>query len=183
MKLLLIYGDSAVGKMTVGQELCKITDLRLFHNHMSIEPIIEIFGYMNGEAVRRFRDVVFEEFAKTNAYGLIFTCMFAFDMPSDYEYIDHVVSIFKEQGAEIYCAELVAPQSVRLERNRTENRLLNKPTKRDVAVSDARLIRDDENHRMESRDGEIPFENYIKIDNSELSAAETAAIIKEKFKL
>jgi len=36
MKLLLIIGDAAVGKMTVGQELTKITDLRLFHNHMTI---------------------------------------------------------------------------------------------------------------------------------------------------
>lgn len=30
--------------MTVGQELMKITDLRLFHNHMTIEPVLEIFG-------------------------------------------------------------------------------------------------------------------------------------------
>ena len=30
MKLVLLIGDSAVGKMTVGQELMKITDLRLF---------------------------------------------------------------------------------------------------------------------------------------------------------
>jgi len=27
MKLLFIFGDQAVGKMTVGQELAKITDL------------------------------------------------------------------------------------------------------------------------------------------------------------
>ena len=44
MKLVIIFGDGAVGKMTVGQELMKITDLRLFHNHMSIEPVLEIFG-------------------------------------------------------------------------------------------------------------------------------------------
>lgn len=43
MKLLLLFGDAAVGKMTVGQELCKITDFRLFHNHMTIEPVLEIF--------------------------------------------------------------------------------------------------------------------------------------------
>ena len=30
MKLVLIIGDAAVGKMTVGQELMKVTDLRLF---------------------------------------------------------------------------------------------------------------------------------------------------------
>ena len=39
MKLVLIIGAGAVGKMTVGQELMKITDLRLFHNHMMIEPV------------------------------------------------------------------------------------------------------------------------------------------------
>ena len=30
MKLVLIVGDGAVGKMTVGQELMRITGLRLF---------------------------------------------------------------------------------------------------------------------------------------------------------
>ena len=32
-------------------------------------------------------------------------------------------------------------------------------------------------------EGEIPFENYIKIDNTNLSASETAKIIKERFSL
>ena len=48
MKLVFIIGDAAVGKMTVGQELMKITDLRLFHNHMTIEPTIEIMGHFDG---------------------------------------------------------------------------------------------------------------------------------------
>ena len=73
MKLVILFGDAAVGKMTVGQEITKITDLRLFHNHMSIEPILEIFGRFNGNAIKRFREIVFEEFAKTDNYGLIFT--------------------------------------------------------------------------------------------------------------
>ena len=34
MKLLILIGNTAVGKMTVGQELTKITDFRLFHNHI-----------------------------------------------------------------------------------------------------------------------------------------------------
>ena len=38
MKLIFLIGAGAVGKMTVGQELAKITPLRLFHNHMIIEP-------------------------------------------------------------------------------------------------------------------------------------------------
>ena len=46
MKLVLIVGSGAVGKMTVGQELMKITDLRLFHNHMMIEPVIDILDIL-----------------------------------------------------------------------------------------------------------------------------------------
>ena len=65
MKLLFLIGNGAVGKMTVGQELMKLTGLRLFHNHMSIEFVLAIFGQHDGEAIRRIRQVVFEEFAKT----------------------------------------------------------------------------------------------------------------------
>lgn len=44
-KLVLICGPQAVGKMTVGQELTKITDLKLFHNHMTIELLLQIFEH------------------------------------------------------------------------------------------------------------------------------------------
>lgn len=39
MKFVLIFGPQAVGKMTVGQELAKITGLKLFHNHMTIDLV------------------------------------------------------------------------------------------------------------------------------------------------
>jgi len=45
MKLIIIFGPMAVGKMTVGQELEKITDLKLFHNHMTIELVSPFFSY------------------------------------------------------------------------------------------------------------------------------------------
>lgn len=181
MKLVLIIGDAAVGKMTVGQELMKITDLRLFHNHMAIEPVLDIFGYFNGDAIKAIREVIFKEYAKSNNYGLIFTFMWAFDCKEDWEYVDHLMDIFS--GADIYCAELVAPQEIRLKRNATENRLKNKPSKRDIETSNKRLIKDDKNYRLVSRVGEIPFKNYIKIDNSDITAKEAALIIKNKFNL
>lgn len=181
MKLLIIIGDSAVGKMTVGQELCKITPFRLFHNHMAIEPVLEIFGSFYGPAIHRIREVIFEEFAKTEQYGLIFTYMWAFDMPSDWEYIRHVKEIFDLAEEDIYYVELIAPQSVRLERNRTDNRLQHKASKRDIAASDERLIRDDKNYRCVSNLGEIPFPNYLRLENGDISAEEAARIIKETF--
>ena len=45
MKFIIITGPQAVGKMTVGQELVKITNLKLLHNHMTIEVLTKIFDY------------------------------------------------------------------------------------------------------------------------------------------
>lgn len=181
MKLLFLIGNSAVGKMTVGQELCKITPFRLFHNHQAIEPVLEVFGTFHGPAIKRVREVIFEEFAKTDNFGLIFTFMWAFDMLEDWEYVEWVKGIFGLPEEDVYYVELIAPQDVRLERNRTEKRLHHKASKRDVSASDARLIRDDQNHRCESLPGEISFPNYLRLENTNLSPADAAQIIKETF--
>ncbi len=185
MKLLFLIGNAAVGKMTVGQQLMNITDLRLFHNHMSIEPIIEVLGYFNGKASNRIREVVFEEFAESNNYGMIFTYMWAFDMQEDWDYIEYVKNIFKKRNdnMEFYYVELVASVEIRMERNVTENRLKHKASKRNIQESKQRVIDDDSRYRIESFDGEVPFENYIKIDNSFLSPDKVALIIKKKFNL
>lgn len=183
MDLIILFGGGAVGKMTVGQELMKISDFRLFHNHMMIEPVIEIFGNYDGAVVDRLREVVFDEFLKTDYAGMIFTYMWAFDMREDWEYIRSVADRFAAAGGQIYYVELVADRAVRLERNRTENRLCHKASKRDIAVSEARILREDTHYRLESRDGEIPFENYIRIDNTNLPPDEVARIIKQRFQL
>jgi len=183
MKLLFLFGNAAVGKMTVGQELMKITDLRLFHNHMTIEPVLEVFGTFDSNVILRLREVFFEEFAKSDRYGMIFTFMWAFDQQEDWDIVEHIKEIFAPYDTEFYYAELVSNLETRLERNRTENRLRHKASKRNIAFSESRLIADNQNYRFESFNGEIPFANYIKIDNTSISAAETARMIKEHFNL
>ncbi len=46
MKFILIFGPRAVGKMTVGHELEKITSLKLFHNHQTIELLEFVTRYL-----------------------------------------------------------------------------------------------------------------------------------------
>ncbi len=183
MDLILIVGSGAVGKMTVGQELMKITDFRLFHNHMMIEPVIEIFGKFEGAVVNKLRDDIFDAFLKTEYSGMIFTYMWAFDLQSDWDYVKALTDKFEATGGTVYCVELVADRAVRIERNKTENRLRNKASKRDLVTSQDRMIREETKYRLESRDGEMPFANYIKIDNTSLEPAEVAAMIKERFHL
>lgn len=183
MKLVFLIGDSAVGKMTVGRELMKITQLRLFHNHMMIEPVLEIFNDFDGKAISRLRDVVFEEFAASDHYGMIFTYMWAFDQQADWDYIEHVKHIFEPYGTEFYYVELIAPLEVRLQRNREESRLQAKPSKRNVARSDQRLVYEAQHYRLVSHEGEIPFENYLRIENADIPPEKAAQIIQERFGL
>ena len=41
----------------------------------------------------------------------------------------------------------------------------------------------DQQHRFVSEPGEIPFENYMRIDNSDLAPEVVAAMIKDRFRL
>ena len=168
-RLIIILGPHAVGKMTVGQELAKITNLRLFHNHMSIELSRKLFSdteqelrVLNGT----IRQTVFELFAKGDFPGLIFTYMFAFDRQSEYDYLNNLIELFKSNGAHCCIVELCADFEERIIRNRSENE----------------MRKTSEKYRLNSYDGEIlPFENYLKIDNTALSAKEVAKMIQTHF--
>ena len=187
MKLLFIFGAHAAGKMTVGQALSRITPMKLFHNHMTIEPVIELFGAYNGAVTERLRQVVFEEFAKTDNYGLIFTFIWAFDVPYDSEYVQKLSEMYRAAGAQVDYVELIAPQEVRLVRNRTENRLLHKASKRDVESSEARFLSAEDRYRCVSEPGEIARrlgiapERYLRIENEHLSPEEVARMIADHF--
>lgn len=186
MKLVFIVGDAAVGKMTVGKELADQTGLRLFHNHVTIEPVLEVFGYRHRNAVQRTREVFFEEFAQTDLPGLIFTMMMDFDnLKVESEYLDSIVSIFNKYNeiVDVYFVELDASQETRLERNGTDYRLSQKPSKRDVKISNQRLIQDDLEGRFISKDGEVEYSNFLRIINDNLTVEEQVKLIREKFNL
>lgn len=181
MKLVVIFGPGAVGKMTVGQELAKRTGLRLFHNHMTIEPVLDLFGYFHAPAILAMRDLLIQEFVKTENVGMIFTMIWSFDSKGDWDLIDGYRRIFEEAGGEAYFVELEASHDERMRRNHTENRLLNKPSKRDLAASDERLKRMDEMFRQNSRPGEVPYPNYLRINNENMEPSEAARLIAERF--
>ncbi|BAC12221.1 hypothetical conserved protein [Oceanobacillus iheyensis HTE831] len=186
MKLVIIFGPQAVGKMTVGQELAKITDLKLFHNHMTIDLVGNFFDYGTKEGkrlVNLFRQEIFEEVSKSNLYGIIFTFVWAFDMQEDWNNVKRLSGLFESRGATTYYVELEASIDERLDRNKSENRLKHKPSKRNIEWSENELKRSLEKHRLNSIDGEITYPNYVRIDNTSLEANEVAVLIKKKFNL
>lgn len=138
MKLVIIFGPPAVGKMAVGMALEKKTGLKLFHNHMTIELVQPFFSYSTKtgrQLVGEFRWRLFEEIVKSDSKGLIFTYVWAFNKASEKEYMDSLSALFRANGAEVCFVELFAPLATRLDRNKTELRLAHKATKRDLKWS------------------------------------------------
>lgn len=181
MKLMFLFGEGAVGKMTVGQELTKITPWRLCHNHVTIEPVLEVFGEFRIDVILKLRELIFTEFAKSGQYGLIHSFMWAFDAQEDWDYVAHIKEIFGLSEDDVYYVELIAPREVRFARNTTENRLAHKASKRDIEASNQRMADMSARHRYVSHPGEIPFPNYLRLENGDISAADAARIIKEHF--
>ncbi|GGF33749.1 hypothetical protein GCM10010954_36070 [Halobacillus andaensis] len=71
----------------------------------------------------------------------------------------------------------------RLKRNITPHRLEHKPLKRNEVQSEQNLRETFKNHRLNSGEGEIKAEQYVRINNTNKSAVETAKLIKRTFNL
>ncbi|SFD43906.1 AAA domain-containing protein [Lentibacillus persicus] len=185
MKFVLIYGPQAVGKMTVGQELSKITGLKLFHNHITIEMLEPLFGFTPEmwQLSDLFRSEIFKAYAASDQEGLIFSFVWAFNEEADWNAVEIMTGIFREVGADIFFVELEAEVEERLIRNKSANRLVHKPTKRNTSHSERELLRTMDTIRLNSYEGEIQEANYLRINNTHLHAAEVAQKIVEAFEL
>lgn len=151
MKFVIIFGPPAVGKMTVGFELAKLTGLKLFHNHMTIDLVTNFFPHGTTQFNRlndEFRRRIFEEAAGSDLPGLIFTFVWAIDLEKEREYIETFCEIFRRENAEIYFVELEADLKERLKRNESEFRLKQKPSKRNIRSSKENLLHHEENYQL-----------------------------------
>lgn len=183
--LIVVCGPQAVGKMTVAESLRDKLKYNMMMNHDSIEMSDKIFGFATPaqkEFNSAFREKAFELAVKHNV-DLIFTYVCAFELPEERQYLTSLSELFKAAGGEFYFVELSADLETRLERNETPHRMERKVSKRDVAWSKSNLLEDTKNHRLNSDEGEIWFENHIKIDNTNLSPDEVADMVVEQFGL
>lgn len=182
MQLVVIFGPPAVGKMTVGHELASLTGFKLFHNHMTVEPVLDIFPFGSppfGRLVGEFRRRIIEEAADSDLAGLVFTCVWALQDPDDKLLVDSYLEIVESRGGDVHFVELVASLDERLVRNESEFRLERKRSKRDLAFSRSNVLELDRNHVMNTGaevrwSSLFPERGCLRIDNTHLPAREVA---------
>ena len=181
--LIVIIGPQAVGKMTIGEKLKEKIGYTLMTNHDSIEIAIKIFSSNKNAKLKlksKIREDVFNICLENNI-SIIFTFVVDFNTNEDILYLNELKNKFEKTGGHFYLIELEADLQTRLDRNKTPHRLECKPSKKNIEWSDKELIESMNIYRMNSIKDEIKFENYIKINNTNLSPNAVCDIIINKF--
>src|SRR3989344_2276073 len=115
MKLVYIYGPSAVGKLTVAKELSKITKFKLFHAHLTADYVSSIFPLRDNKSDKlkwHFAFKMFKEAAKNNI-DIIFTKTYE---TSDNLFLKKLINIIEKHHGEILFVKLLCKPKILYER-------------------------------------------------------------------
>ena len=138
MKLLLLYGRPAVGKLSVAREVAALTGGRLFHNHLTVNLALSVFAFGSPGFVEVREQVwmaVFRRALKDRVPLLIFTFNPEDSVPQ--RFIDTLFAEVAAAGGDVIPVELTASEAVieaRIESasRRREGKLLDLRTYREL---------------------------------------------------
>ena len=181
---VFIIGAPAAGKMTIGQELSKLTGASLFFNHQTIDFALGIYQDFTEEMWEFVRSVNFSFLGTSarNHRSVILTGVTDFSNQYHLMYLKDIQDLLNEYHQEILFVELETSLEERLRRNRTENRLKYKPLKRNFEISEREILETDKTDQLNSQKQPSGLHHYLKINNTNLSAEEVAKQIQEKMK-
>jgi hypothetical protein len=110
MKLIVLFGMPATGKLTVGQELAALSGYKLFHNHLVVDLLLSVFEFGSPGFVELREQVwlsVVRQACREGLPGLLFT--FAPEITVRPEFIGNLVETVKAEGGMVDFVELTCP--------------------------------------------------------------------------
>lgn len=181
---IFIIGAPASGKMTIGQELEKLTNAKLFHNHESIDFALKFMDEFSIEMLEFHQDITLAAMTAFARQGrnMIGTGVINFDIAEDVAYLQRIQEIFESQQRRVLFIELETSFEERLKRNRTANRLIHKPLKRHIDISEQEIVETSQHVNFNPSTQPEELKLYYKIRNTHLSAEDVAHLIVEKIK-
>ncbi|KAA3655119.1 MAG: hypothetical protein DWQ04_33675 [Chloroflexi bacterium] len=175
MKLIIIYGPEATGKLTIAKKLSKATGFRLFHNHVSVDVAKTFFDFGMaefGELVWDVRILALEHAARGNIPGVIFT--WAYSHPDFQPYLNRLRELCAKHNIEISYVH------VSCSINELKKRVLQSDRKAVGKINTVEALErqlEHKNHQV------IPDTDSLIIDNTALSPQDAAKHILEHLKI
>lgn len=175
MKLLLIYGSPAVGKLTVANEIAARTGFKVFHNHLSIDCVEPVFEFGSESFAKLINLIRLETIREAARIGRDLIYTFCYAKGPDDAHVRQVAEIVESAGGEMLFVLLKADRDA-LDRRVTADSRRNSGKAKTIALMD---------HFHETYDlvSPVPDRESLVIDNTNLPAGETARQIIGHFDL
>lgn len=175
MRLIVLYGPPAAGKYTIAKAVAEKTGYKLFHNHLTVDLLKTVFEYGTPgffELSQKIRLDVFEEAAKQNIPGIVFT--FVYEKDTDDSFIKELLTRVTKYGVEVTFIQIYCEKEVLLQRVKEASRKEFQKVKSEEALQNTLSNSD----QMSS----ISFVENRKIDNTHLTAEEAVQKVLEVIK-
>jgi adenylate kinase len=176
MTLIFLCGLPGVGKLTVARELAKLTNFKVFHNHLAVDLVESLFEFGSRpflELRERVWLAAFSQAVAANLRGLIFT--FAFDRTVGSGFIENTREVIESGDGKILFVEL------RCSTEELERRIENSARQRFGKLNSVRRFYELKDAGAFVDPG-IPIERLI-VDTTEVSAADAARLVARKLGL
>jgi chloramphenicol 3-O-phosphotransferase len=170
MKLVIIHGAPAVGKLTVARDLANLTGFRLFHNHLTVDLVSSLFPFGSEPFVRLRERIWLDAFAEAaqNDVSLIFT--FNPERTVRERFVQDAVDVVEAAGGKVIFVELTCGE------DELERRI------EDASRREFGKLASVEQYRSLKAAGAFEFATLpkgISVDTTDQSPVATAQLIRE----
>ena len=178
MKLIFIYGPPACGKLTIAQELVKLTGYKLYHNHLACDLVESIFDrekykHLFFTLISEINLLMVSRAVKEAISGIIMTSCYIH--PDEEEFIQKIITAVSQQNSEIYFVQIRCDEEELKKRATQESRRIF------GKLMDTEIL-----HRFlheKNLDHKIVHTHSLSIDTMTISAEESAQKIKNYYLL
>ena len=177
MTLVILYGPPAVGKLTVGTELAKRTGFKLFHNHLTYNPVHALFGDSLPDDVKQLRTQIRHDLltaaARHEVRGVIYTFMY-FQHEDDTK-LRAIIDSVSSHGGSVVFVQLTA------DRQTIEHRTMNESRRATGKLNSLEIFSSVAgSHELFQP---VPFEPHFVVDTTHTPPAEAARQIQQHYQL
>jgi len=116
MKLIIIHGPPAAGKLTVSKELAARTGFKLFHNHISIDCVKTVFEFGSAPFWRLITTIRNETFAEAARSGVNLIHTFCYAKGDDDQQYRRFIDTVEDNGGTVNSVLLICDDETRRQR-------------------------------------------------------------------
>ena len=112
MFVIFIHGPVSSGKYTIAKELARLTDLPLFHNHLTVDLVTSLFEFGTPPFVALRERLWLAAFAEAAGAGRSFIFTFNPEATVNSDFIDKTLATINSAGGTIRFIEVTCSEEV-----------------------------------------------------------------------